>query len=216
MSVARSFERRLERLLEGVLGRVFSGRIHPVEIAGKLTREADFARFEHPTGPATANAYILLVHPRDLSVDPGDLERHLAEALEGYAAEEGLRLEGPVTVSIESSTEAAPGTVLCHVEVQPGDPTPWARLVSTQENLPLGRNRVLVGRSLEADVVIGHDDVSRRHALIWREKGRSWIRDMDSANGTFVDDRQIDGQPTPVEYGSLISFSAHPYRFLEA
>jgi hypothetical protein len=216
VSVARSFERRLEHLLEGVVGRVFSGRIHPAEIAGKLAREADFARFEHDTGPATANAYTLLVHPRDLTMDPENLATHLVDELTVYAADEGLRLEGPVTVTIEASREVAPGQVTCHVEIQPGDPVPWASLVSTEESLTLGRNRVLVGRSADADVTISGDDVSRRHALIWRHKGRAWVSDLDSANGTFVDSARVGPDPVPVEHGSVLAFSTHQYRFLEA
>ena len=215
MSVARSFERRLERLLEGAVGRVFSGRIHPAEIAGKLAREADFARFEHDTGPATANAYTLLVHPRDLTVDTEDLAAHLVDELTGYAADEGLRLEGPVTVTIEASREVAPGQVICHVEVQPGEAVSWAKLVSSEESLALSPNRVLVGRSPSADVTIDHDDVSRRHALIWRQRGRVWVRDLGSANGTFVDSARVGARPVSVGHGSVLAFSAHQYRLLE-
>ncbi len=216
MGTARSFERRLEGLLEGIVGRVFSGRVHPAEIAGKLTREADFARFDHPTGPATANVYILLVHPRDLTVDAHDLESRLAEVVASYTTEEGLRLEGPVKVSIESSEEVAPGQVLCHAEVEPGDLIPWGQLVSSEESLALRPNRVLVGRSPEADALLRYDDVSRKHALIWRERGRAWVRDLGSANGTFLDGGRAADHPTAVVHGSLIAFASHQYRFLEA
>jgi pSer/pThr/pTyr-binding forkhead associated (FHA) protein len=74
---------------------------------------------------------------------------------------------------------------------------------------------VVVGRSPDADAVIDHDDVSRQHTLIWREKGRVWVRDLSSANGTFVDDVRAGSHPLPVEHGSVIGFSAHRYRFLE-
>ncbi|HZD22985.1 MAG TPA: FhaA domain-containing protein, partial [Acidimicrobiia bacterium] len=120
MSVVRNLERRLERLLEGVAGRVFSGRVHPSELAGKLAREADFARFQHFTGPATANHFVIRVSPNDLAEDPSKLEETLTAEMTAYTTEEGLRLEGPVTVRIEPLDGATPGKVQCHVEVVPG------------------------------------------------------------------------------------------------
>lgn len=215
VSVARSLERRLERLIEGVAGRFFSGRIHPSELAGKLAREADFARFDHATGPATANVFVIRVNPRDLTVEASKLERLLSAEMEAYTAEEGLRLEGPVTVRVETSEEVQPGRSDCHVEVLPGDPVPWAHLVGRSKTLEVGRNRALIGRSPECDVVIDEDDISRRHALIYREGGQAWIRDLSSANGTEVDGQRLGPEVTPLEPGSIVSFSEHRYRFVE-
>lgn len=205
----------MERLIEGVAGRVFSGRLHPSELAGKLAREADFARFNHPTGPATANLFVIQVNPRDLSVDASDLEEMLAKEMTAYTAEEGLRLEGPVRVRIETSGDTASGRATCHVEVLPGPPVVWARLTSRSENHDIGRNRAVVGRSPEADTVIPHDDVSRKHALVYREKGQSFVSDLSSANGTTVDGTRIGSPPVPVQHGSVIHFAGHRYRFVE-
>lgn len=215
MNVVRNLERRLERLLEGVAGRVFSGRIHPSELAGKLAREADFARFEHFTGPATANLFVIQVNPADLSVEASKLEKMLAAEMSAYTAEEGLRLEGPVTVRIEPSSRATSGHVNCHVEVVPGPPVVWARLTANGEALEIGRNRASIGRASDADVVVPHDDVSRKHALIYREHGQTWLRDLSSANGTFVDGSRIDGTPTLVRNGSMVGLSEHRYRYRE-
>lgn len=212
MSVARSLERRLERLIEGVAGRVFSGRLHPSELAGKLAREADFARFDHPTGPATANLYVIQVNPGDLTVDPAELEEMLAAEMGRYTAEEGLRLEGPIEVRIETSVGTAPGRATCHVEVVPGPPVVWALLVGRGENLGVGRNRAVLGRSADSDVVVPHDDVSRRHALIHRERGQVFLRDLRSANGTTVDGVRVGNDPTPVEPGSIVTLAGHRYR----
>ncbi|HUG33061.1 MAG TPA: FhaA domain-containing protein [Acidimicrobiia bacterium] len=215
MSVARSLERRLERLIEGVAGRVFSGRLHPSELAGKLAREADFARFDHPTGPATANLFVIRVNPRDLSLDTQELEDILAAEMAAYTAEEGLRLEGPVEVRITTSDQAAPGRAECHVEVMPGPPVVWAQLTSRTETFDIGRNRVFVGRALENDVVVPHDDISRRHALIYRKFSQSWLRDLSSANGTTIDASPVGGEATAIQHGSVISLASHRYRFVE-
>ena len=215
MSVVRGLERRLEKLLEGVAGRVFSGRVHPSEIAGKLAREADLARFEHETGPATANAFTILVHPRDLGVDPDSLEQTLADEMTRYTTEEGFRLEGPVKVSIESSDEVSAGNVVCHVEVAPGPPVLWARLVAETETLEVGRNRVLVGRAPECDVVVTGETVSRKHALIWREGGTTHISDVASSNGTHVDGMRIAMEPVELRSGSMIGFGDRRYRLLD-
>ena len=212
--MVRGFERRLERILEGVAGRVFSGRLHPAEIAGKLAREADFARFEHETGPATANVYTLLVHPRDLTTDPGALATGLTTELEQYTTEQGLRLEGPCRVEIEGSDQVPPGSVVCHVEIVPGPPMRWARLVGAGEDHPVGRNRNLVGRLATADISLPHDDVSRRHALLWREGGRIFVRDLGSANGSVVDGVRVGEDPVEIGIGSSVGFGSHRYRFV--
>lgn len=214
MNVVRSLERRLERLLDGVIGRAFSGRLHPSEIAGRLAREADFARFDHPTGPATANAFTLTFNPGDLHDDRGDLEDDLANEMAAYAAEQGLRLEGPTTVSIDVDDRIPPGQTSCHVEVVPGPPTAWARLVSEEDEQSIGRNRVLIGRSPDADVIIEHDDVSRAHAVLWREGGVVFVRDLGSSNGTFVEGVRVGSDPVALEHGSSLGFSEHGYRFL--
>lgn len=215
VSVARSLERRLERLIEGVAGRVFSGRLHPSELAGKLAREADFARFDHPTGPATANLFVIQVNPRDLGIDVGELEDMLAAEMTAYTAEEGLRLEGPVQVKITASEEATPGRADCHVEVLPGPPVVWAQLSGRGEKFDIGRNRVFLGRSQDSDVVIAHDDVSRRHALIYRERGQSWVKDLSSANGSTVNGSALGEDPVLMEHGSVVTFAVHRYRFVE-
>ena len=213
MNVVRSLERRLERLFEGVTGKVFSGRLHPTEIAGKLAREADFARFEHETGPATANVYTIAVNPRDLSLDPDELERTLVAEIDSYTRDEGLRLEGPVKVDITSSYDISPGTVLCHVEVRPGPTVPWARLVADNETVDIGRIRASIGRETDVDVILAHEDVSRRHALIWTQGGQVIVRDLGSSNGTTVDGAPVTNDQV-VQAGSVLGFAAHRYRLV--
>jgi pSer/pThr/pTyr-binding forkhead associated (FHA) protein len=64
--------------------------------------------------------------------------------------------------------------------------------------------------------VVPHDDVSRRHALILRERGQVLLRDLGSANGTTVDGVRVTGEPVVVEPGSVITLAGHRYRLAVA
>ncbi|MAC18787.1 MAG: hypothetical protein CMJ23_03740 [Phycisphaerae bacterium] len=49
------------------------------------------------------------------------------------------------------------------------------------------REPQLIGRSTEA-IPLRDDSVSRRHAELTPDEGRWWLRDLDSTNGTFIND----------------------------
>ena len=52
---------------------------------------------------------------------------------------------------------------------------------------------VAIGREANNDVELGDDRVSRHHAVIWAEDGAWHVRDLDSANGTFVGHTRVAG-----------------------
>ena len=55
----------------------------------------------------------------------------------------------------------------------------------------LGERPIVLGRGLDNDVVIDEPAVSRRHALIMKTPYGFVVRDLNSVNGTYVDDRKI-------------------------
>ncbi len=60
-----------------------------------------------------------------------------------------------------------------------------------------------IGRSPENDISIPERHVSRQHAVIAFRDGVFTIRDLGSANHTFVNDRQIN-DPFPLAHGDVI------------
>lgn len=55
--------------------------------------------------------------------------------------------------------------------------------------------RAAVGRGADCDVVLDDDSVSRRHAELYRdERGLYRVKDLDSANGTFLDGKRLAGK----------------------
>jgi len=50
----------------------------------------------------------------------------------------------------------------------------------------------IAGRSSEADLVLADDAVSRKHARFYTSRGRTWVRDLGSRNGTIVNGKPVD------------------------
>ena len=62
------------------------------------------------------------------------------------------------------------------------------------EIVDIGRARLTIGRVRENDLQLTDEKVSRHHAVIEVEQdGRVTLRDLDSRNGTFVDDLRLSG-----------------------
>lgn len=62
---------------------------------------------------------------------------------------------------------------------------------------------VTIGRSLTNEICIREQHVSRQHAVISYQYGLFMISDLGSANGTFVNDQQLD-EPFPLASGDVI------------
>jgi pSer/pThr/pTyr-binding forkhead associated (FHA) protein len=71
----------------------------------------------------------------------------------------------------------------------------------------------LVGRSPDAGPLATHlepyDNVSRRHARLWRARERLFVRDADSLNGTFVNNERLAaGAIRELRLGDVVRFGA--------
>lgn len=62
-----------------------------------------------------------------------------------------------------------------------------------------------VGRREDNGLVLGEDSISRQHAHLFLFEGRLWLRDLGSANGTWVNDQKVDGA-VPVDDRDLLRF----------
>ncbi len=55
----------------------------------------------------------------------------------------------------------------------------------------LEKDAILIGRGPDNDIVLDLDTVSRRHARIDRRDGRTTLTDLQSTNGTYMDERRV-------------------------
>jgi pSer/pThr/pTyr-binding forkhead associated (FHA) protein len=55
------------------------------------------------------------------------------------------------------------------------------------KEFPLTGKEMVIGRDPAADIAIDDPSMSRRHALIFRRRGRFHLRDLGSSNGSYLD-----------------------------
>src|SRR5262249_58520964 len=82
--------------------------------------------------------------------------------------------------------------------------------------ISLEGDKFTMGRNPECQVVIPITSVSREHALIVRRQGRFYIEDLQSRNGTFVNNQQISQQALlhhhdRIRIAHFLAAFAHPH-----
>ena len=134
----------------------------------------------------------------------------LKAALEAQARAPVAAPRGPIIVpsaprpsqaSSQGSTASRPvastGGAARLMAVNPVDPVP--------SEYSLFKDEVTVGRGEDNDVVIPHASVSRAHARLMRRNGAYELMDLNSTNGTYIDDRRLTGSQS-LPNGSRLRF----------
>jgi pSer/pThr/pTyr-binding forkhead associated (FHA) protein len=89
-------------------------------------------------------------------------------------------------------------------------PVVTAKMVdpSTGREFPLNPGVNTIGRQ-DADVLVGHPTVSRKHAQLTVSDGKYILEDVGSSNGTYVGEKKVEpGQPVEVASGVEIRFGS--------
>lgn len=209
MKLAREMERRLERLVDGVSAAVFRGKMHPVDMADRLIRQADFVVTQGDAGPEIPNRWLLRINPSDLppEIDLKELDLELTHAVTEFAADRGWRINGPIAVEVISDAAVPRGLADCSGASEAGPIDPWGQLVSASPPLvvALSDNRSILGRAMESDVVVSVPELSRKQAIIVRADQAVTITDLSSANGTHVNGAVIGTDPHPLVPGDMVT-----------
>ncbi|MGH9057584.1 MAG: FhaA domain-containing protein [Acidimicrobiales bacterium] len=217
------FERRLERLVEGVFARAFRGGLQPVEIGRRLTREMDLRRTMAPRGTLTPNRFEVLLSSDDLSrfapiVD--ELVDELVAVAEEHARVEHYVFIGPVSVTMDTDEDLAPGMLLVSGEMARPDQPPAANLVLPDgRRVTLGGKPLVIGRLSDSGLVLADPNVSRYHAEVrpaaGLDGGEFEVSDMGSTNGTKVNGLPVVGAQI-LRDGDQLTVGATTIRFERA
>jgi pSer/pThr/pTyr-binding forkhead associated (FHA) protein len=78
----------------------------------------------------------------------------------------------------------------------------------------LDKVRVTIGRTSNNDIVLNEPVVSGEHAAISQEGGVITLVDLDSTNGTYINDRLVVDKK-PLKHNDVISVGSHDLLFVD-
>lgn len=82
---------------------------------------------------------------------------------------------------------------------------------SVIQELTMEKVRVLVGRSDHNDIAIGSRFISRHHALLVRHGATTFLMDLNSTNGTYVNSRRVSNHV--LMHDDIITVGHHRIKF---
>jgi diguanylate cyclase (GGDEF)-like protein len=82
------------------------------------------------------------------------------------------------------------------------------------KRVPLVQSQYIVGRDQDAGFVVGRSSVSRQHARLFvMDDGSWWVEDLNSTNGTFVNEERLR-MPRQLADSDQVRFGDAIYKFL--
>ena len=188
-------ERRLERFVEGTVGRLFRGGVRPVEIGHRIAREMADSRSVGVKGqPVVANHFTVTLAPDDVDrfADVHDsLVRELCDAARDHAREESWTFMGPVQVEILSDPSVRTGSIGVRARMKEADGATGVLHLPTGQQVVLGEFLVTLGRLPECTISFDDPNISRVHAEIRPDGDGFVLIDRGSTNGTEVNGVRI-------------------------
>jgi hypothetical protein len=227
LGILNDFERRLEGAIEGLFSKAFRTGVHPVELARRILKEMEANKTVGVREIWVPNRYVFYLSERDrerFGQTEKAMRRELEQVVLDGAGERGWALVGPPEVTFETEPSLKHGTYTCESALVEGPTSGQQPLTGTGgtrqpasrdaelillekgrpgKAFPLAKERVIIGRLAESDVVLADPGASRRHAEVRQQDGRYVIADLGSTNGTMVNEATI-GERT-LEEGDRIT-----------
>ncbi len=212
-----AFERRLERMVDGVFARAFRSSLRPIEIGRKLVREIDDHRSVDVKGRVIVpNQFTVTLSHDDLEqfADIHEaLVRELCDAAREYARDEGYTFMGPVAVElVEAVTQKSGRFKLEGRMVEAASMAGAGSIVlPAGDRIILGEESLTIGRLPSCDIPVPDPNVSRKHAEI-RPSGAGYVVvDLGSTNGTRVNGATVNERK--LSDGDVIAVGTTRLRF---
>ncbi|MEO5901484.1 MAG: DUF3662 and FHA domain-containing protein [Ilumatobacteraceae bacterium] len=213
----QSFERGLERMVEGVFSRGSRSSIRPVELGRRLLREMDDHRSVDVRGRRIVpNQFRFQLSGRDhagfADIDEA-LVTELAETAREYARSEHYHFMGPVSIELDVDNSLKPGRFAIESRMkESGGGGVGSLVLPSGERVSLGGKVVTIGRLPDCSIPVNDPNVSRRHTEV-RPVGSSFVLvDLGSTNGTKVNGMRVNGEHV-LNDGDIVSVGSTHLRF---
>ena len=201
MGILDSFERGLERVVNGAFAKTFKSGLQPLEVTAALRRELD------TKAAVVARDRILAPNDFVVRLSPGDYERmtglgpalidEFTQLVQQHATAQHYAFAGGISIRLQRDPSLSEGMVQIDSVNLKGE-VAWTPVLDIGgKRYPLHRGRTVIGRGSDADITIDDSGTSRRHVEIAWDGTRAQVTDLGSTNGSTLDGRRITQAPLP-------------------
>ncbi|MBX3195818.1 MAG: DUF3662 and FHA domain-containing protein [Schumannella sp.] len=201
MGILDSFEKGLERVVNGAFAKTFKSGLQPLEVTAALRRELD-------TKAAVVSRERILV-PNDFTVRlaPADHERMTAlgpalideftQLVQQHAAAQHYAFAGGISIVLKRDDSLTDGVVRVDSVNVKGEVS-WNPVLDIGgKRYPITKGRTVIGRGSEADITVDDAGTSRKHVEILWDGRRAQVNDLGSTNGSKLNGQAVKKAPLP-------------------
>jgi hypothetical protein len=194
VGILDSFEKGLERAVNGAFAKTFKSGVQPVEITSALRRELDTkAAVVSRDRILAPNRFTVRLADSDyrrmLDLGPALIDE-LSQLVQQHAASQGYQFTGAVTIDFAEDDTLSEGMVQIDSTSVKGT-VAWTPVVDINgQRHQIVKSRTVIGRGSDADITIDDTGTSRRHVEVLWDGARAQVRDLGSTNGS-----QLNGAP---------------------
>jgi hypothetical protein len=189
-----SFERGLERAVNGAFAKTFKSGLQPVEITSALRRELD------TKAAVVSRDRILVPNKFVVRLSPGDYDRmmgigptlidELRQLVQRHATAQHYSFAGDLSITLSPDDRVSEGMIDITSVNEKGE-VAWTPVIDVGgRRYPLTKSRTIIGRGSDADITIDDAGTSRKHVEILWDGTRAQVNDLGSTNGS-----KLNGQP---------------------
>jgi hypothetical protein len=191
-----SFERGLERAVNGAFAKTFKSGVQPVEISSALRRELD------TKAAVVSRDRILVPNKFTVRLAPLDYERmkavgpalvdELTGLVQRHAAAQHYSFSGGISITIEKNPAQSEGIIdITSVGVK--GTVAWTPVLDIGgKRYPITSGRTVIGRGSDADVTVDDSSISRKHVEVLWDGKRAEVNDLGSTNGSLLNGERVD------------------------
>ena len=201
MGILDSFERGLERVVNGAFAKTFKSGLQPLEVTAALRRELD------TKAAVVARDRILVPNDFVVRLSPNDYERmtglgpalldEFAQLVQQHATAQRYSFAGGISIRLQRDDALTDG-ILRIDSINVKGEIAWTPVLDIGgRRVPITKGRTVLGRGSDADVTLDDGGASRHHAQILWDGARAELHDLGSTNGTTLNGQRITKAPLP-------------------
>ncbi|MCU1421540.1 MAG: hypothetical protein JWN36_1191, partial [Microbacteriaceae bacterium] len=194
-----SFERGLERAVNGAFAKTFKSGLQPIEITAALRRELD------TKAAVVARDRILVPNKFVVRLARGDYDRmtgigpvlidQLTQLVTQHAVAQHYQFAGGISIVLEKDPSLTEGVVQIDSESVKGQVT-WNPVLDVAgKRYPIVKSRTVIGRGSDADITVDDTGISRKHVEVLWDGERAQVNDLGSTNGSLLNGVRVTKAP---------------------